>query len=96
MALTAAFRCACGKSYLVYMPKQKLYGNIIDTDEGSIDLREIDEEEEKAGEIELARHVAADCGAEFIDGREKETRGVVCSICNKVTNPFADIEARFN
>ena len=90
MAMTTAFRCSCGKVYEFYIPKKKL-GEIMGITE---DWDAIDAEEEKAGEIELARHGAAELGHEFIDGRE--TEDVTCWNCREVTSPLADIKARFN
>ena len=85
MATMTGFHCSCDKGYMVYTPK-KLYGEFLGISQD--ELQRMDEEDEKTGEIDGARSVAAKLGFEFIDGRK--TSVVVCVDCGETRDVLKD------
>jgi hypothetical protein len=49
LALGLSYRCACGKKYKIYMPKHKLFGEIVSR---TVDWLAVDAREEAEGEVE--------------------------------------------
>ena len=47
MALGLSYRCGCGVNYKVYMPKRKIFGEIVNR---VVDWQAVDAREEAAGE----------------------------------------------
>ena len=50
MALGLSYRCSCGKKYKIYMPKGKLFSEIVSR---VVDWHAIDNREEADGETSL-------------------------------------------
>lgn len=76
MASTLWSFCACGRMYLVFIPRARI-GEALERSAGEIaELREIDEREEQGDEVEVAQKVAELTGATFFDSRK--TAAVTC------------------
>ena len=88
MASTQLYKCKCGQTYYVYVPKKLMlkeagFGpEVIKVAEG------LDEKERRAGEIEIAEKFAEHIGAKFIDARVKK---VIQCKCGKVFDILAFI-----
>ena len=87
MALNLMYQCKCGEKSMVYVPKQKAYGE--STGEPGY-WQAIDAEEEADGEIEAAKVVASAFGSRFIDGRQAED--FVCSGCRRLVDFAEDLK----
>ena len=75
MALTMIYRCACGINYHLYIPKRVIFGEIMGSCEQ--DWIQVDIQEERAGEIDVARKHASMIGSRFVDYRDNQI-----TICN--------------
>ena len=66
VALGLSYRCGCGVNYKVYMPKRKIFGEIVNR---VVDWQAVDAREEAAGEVEEVQRLAEISHCSFIDGR---------------------------
>ena len=69
MALGLSYRCGCGVNYEVYMPKRKIFGEIVNR---VVDWQAVDAREEADGEVEEVQRLAEISHCSFIDGRVTE------------------------
>lgn len=76
MALGLSYHCTCGKKYKVYMPKRKLFVDLVNR---AVDWQAIDAREEAEGEIEKMERLAEMTRCQFVDGRMTES--LTCSDC---------------
>ena len=76
MALGLSYCCGCGMKYKVYMPKRKIFGEIVNR---VVDWQAVDAREEADGEIEEVQRLAEMSLCSFIDGRVTER--LICSDC---------------
>ncbi len=76
MALGLSYRCSCGKKFKVYMPKRKIFGEIVSR---VVDWQAIDSREEANGEVDRVQRLALVSRCEFVDGRM--TDRLICSNC---------------
>ena len=66
VALGLSYRCICGKKYKIYMPKRKLFSDLVSR---MVDWQAIDAREEADGEVEEVERLAAMSRCHFVDGR---------------------------
>jgi hypothetical protein len=88
MALGLSYRCSCGKKYKIYMPKRKLFSEIVNR---VVDWYAIDRREEDDGEIDEVQRLAIVSRCEFIDARR--TNRLICGDCTNeidLTEHFRD------
>ena len=79
MATTLTYLCDCGKKYMVFVSKKILITELMGQPERTKEAERWDKEEEKAGEIEMAKEMAKMFGAdEFIDTRVNEVYQCEC------------------
>ena len=64
MALGLSYRCACGKKYKIYMPKHKLFGEIVSR---AVDWLAVDAREEAEGEVEDVKRLAHMSRCTYVD-----------------------------
>ena len=76
MALGLSYRCACGERYKIYLPKGKVYGDVVSR---AVDWQAVDAREEADGEVDEVRRVAESTGCTFVDGRL--TDRLICRVC---------------
>ena len=76
MALGLSYCCGCGMKYKVYMPKRKIFGEIVNR---VVDWQAVDAREEADGEIEEVQRLAEMSRCSFIDGRVTER--LICPGC---------------
>ncbi|MFH1569773.1 MAG: hypothetical protein ABIL09_17385 [Gemmatimonadota bacterium] len=76
MALGLSYRCGCGQHYKVYLPKGKVYGEMVSR---AVDWQAVDAREEADGEVDEVRRVALSTGCTFVDARLTGT--LICSRC---------------
>ena len=76
MALGLSYCSHCGVKFKVYLPKGKVYGEVISS---AVDWHAIDAREEADGEIDDVRRVANTTGCTFVDGRR--TPHLTCPTC---------------
>jgi len=76
VALGLFYRCHCGERYKIYLPKDKMYGDMVSR---AVDWSAIDAREEADGEVDEVRRVAESTGCTFVDGRL--TSNLICRSC---------------
>ena len=77
MALGLSYSCVCGKKFKIYLPKDKIFGDVVSR---AVDWSAVDAREEAEGEVEEMRKLAAMSGCVFIDG--SATDRLVCPKCS--------------
>lgn len=65
MASITVWKCRCGKVYHIYIPKSIEFAARIGTAEALREGIMVDKKERQDGEIELAKNLAKEVGAEF-------------------------------
>jgi hypothetical protein len=81
MALGLSYRCSCGKKFKIYMPKRKLFSEIVNR---VVDWHAIDNREEADGEVDEVQRIAMVSRCEFIDARR--TDHLICGDCTGEIN----------
>ena len=76
MALGLSYRCACGRKYKIYMPKRKLFDDLVNR---VVDWEEVDAREEAEGEVKEVERLAKLTRCQFVDGRLIER--LICPEC---------------
>ena len=76
MALGLSYRCACGKKYKIYMPKHKLFGEIVSR---AVDWFAVDAREQAEGEVEEVKRLAHMSRCTYVDGGSTER--LTCTEC---------------
>ena len=77
MALGLPHSCICGKKLKIYLPKEKIFSDIVSR---VVDWSAIDAREEAEGEVEAVRKLAEVSGCVFIDG--STTDRLICPKCS--------------
>ncbi len=77
MALGLSHSCICGKKFKIYLPKEKIFNDIVSR---AVDWSAIDAREEAEGEVEAVRRLAEMSGCVFIDG--SVTDRLICPKCS--------------
>ena len=67
MALGLSYRCSCGEHFKIYVPKNKIYGEVVSQ---AVDWQAVDAREEADGEVDDVQRVAETTGCTFIDARK--------------------------
>ncbi len=67
MALSLSYRCSCGEHFKIYVPKNKIYGEVVSR---AVDWQAVDAREEADGEVDDVKRVAETTGCTFIDARK--------------------------
>ena len=55
MALSLSYRCSCGEHFKIYVPKNKIYGEV---GSRAVDWEAVDTREEADGEVDNVKRVA--------------------------------------
>lgn len=76
MALGLSYRCMCGRKYKIYMPKSKLFVDIVNR---VVDWQAVDAREEAEGEVDQVERLAEMTRCQFVDGRVTER--FICPAC---------------
>ena len=65
MALSLSYRCSCGEHFKIYVPKNKIYGEV---GSRAVDWEAVGTRED--GEVDDVKRVAETTGCTFIDARK--------------------------
>jgi hypothetical protein len=65
VALSLSYRCSCGEHFKIYVPKNKIYGEVVSR---AVDWEAVGTRED--GEVDDVKRVAETTGCTFIDARK--------------------------
>jgi hypothetical protein len=89
MALGLFYRCSCGERFKIYLPKGKVYDDVVNR---VVDWCAVDAREQADGDVDEVQRLAESTGCRFVDGRKITL--LACPRCTKEINLVSHFRSR--